>query len=226
MARARLRAESDKPRASATRDPLRDTVRALDEWMRRRQGITEFTDDPNCILRISLAAAERELRLADGVVVRVGDTIIEIHFWNERMPQAGRSGGLGWGGRFSRRLRRSFDDLALALERDPRLADVVAMRGRLAFAGARDSDDSRRFGAWFGFEMAETTRADTLRHRLHDIVEDFWLYALTYTFNPGAVRGRSLVRRRDDMWISRARLTERYGARDRAPKDLRLTGRR
>jgi hypothetical protein len=192
---------------------VRETVRALDERMRRRQGIIEFTDDPHCILRISLARADCDLRLADGVLVRAGDPIIEMHFWNERMPQARGAAGLGWGGRFSRRLRRSFDDLAFALDRDPRLAGAVAMRGRLAFAGARNGDDARRFGAWFGFDMADAARADTLRRRLRDFAEDLWLFALTYTFNPGGLHGRSLVRRRDDMWISRARLVDRYGVR-------------
>jgi hypothetical protein len=199
-------------------DPLRGAVRAVDGWMRRRQGIVEFTDDPTCILRISLEAADRELRLADGAVVNLGDRIVEMHFWNERLPQASGAIGLGWGGRFGRRLRRSLDDLAVALERDPRFSDVVALRGRLAFSGVRDSADSRRFGAWFGFEVAEETRPNTLRHRLHDIAEDFWLLALTYTFNPGALHGRSLVRRHDDMWISRARLIERYGARGKAAR--------
>jgi hypothetical protein len=186
--------------------------------MRLRQGITEFTDDPNCILRISLEAADRELRLADGAVVRPGERVLEMHFWNERLPQARGPIGLGWGRRFSRRLRRSFDDLAIALEHDPRFSDVVALRGRLAFAGARDSADCRRFGAWFGFEVAEETRATTLRDRLHAVAEDFWLLALTYAFNPGALRHRSLVRRHDDMWISRARLIERYGLRGEAAK--------
>jgi hypothetical protein len=186
--------------------------------MRRRQGITEFTDDPGCILRISLEAADRELRLADGAVVSLGDPIVEIHFWNERLPQASSAIGLGWGGRFGRRLRRSFDNLAATLERDPRYSDVVAVRGRLAFAGVRNDADCQRFGAWFGFEVAEETGPITLRHRAHDVAEDFWLLALTYTFNPGALHGRSLVRRHDDMWISRAGLTQRYGARREAAR--------
>jgi hypothetical protein len=102
--------------------------------------------------------------------------------------------------------------LAVALDRDPRLAGVVALRARLAFAGVRDSADSRRFGAWFGFELAETTRAATPRQRVRAIIDDLWLLALTYTFNPGALRRRALVRRHDDMWISRAALIARYGA--------------
>jgi len=212
LAGGRTGEDADKPQTSRAIDPLRDVVRALDRWMRRRQAITEFTDDPSCILRISLEAAERELRLADGAVVSLGDPIVEIHFWNERLPQASAAIGLGWGRRFGRRLQRSFDSLAVALARDPRYSGVVAVRGHLAFAGVRNNADCQRFGAWFGFEVAEETRPTTLSHRVHDVAEDFWLLALTYTFNPGALHGRSLVRRHDDMWISRARLIERYGA--------------
>jgi hypothetical protein len=183
--------------------------------MRVRQGITEFSDNPNCILRISLGTADHALTLADGVVVAPGDPVLDIHFWNERLPQAGESRGLGWGGRFGRQLLRSFAELAAAVDRDPDLAGAVAVRGRLAFAGARDGDDCRRFGAWFGFEATDPDRPLPLKRRLANLGEDIWLLALTYAFNPGALRGRAVLRRRDDLWISRPALLARYAAKQK-----------
>jgi len=205
----------DGPAASGVRGPLRHAVRALDEWMRIRQGIFEFSDNPNCMLRISREIATRAHRLEDGTELRAGDRILDVHFWNERMPQAAESTGLGWGGRFGRRLVRSFTELAEVLRRDPAFSDVVAIRARLAFAGARSGDDCRRFGAWFGFEAIADPRPPRLKRRLAHLGEDLWLLALTYTFNPGGLHGRALLRRRDDLWISRDALMTRYAARAR-----------
>jgi hypothetical protein len=189
---------------------IKQAVRRLDAWIRRLQGFIEFNTGPTCMLRVAVIRAEREMRLSDGAIIRRGDKIIDIHFWNERLPKASASQGLGWGGRFGRQLRRSFVDLAAAIDVDPRLAGAVAIRGRLAFAGARNRDEMRRFGQWFGFESAEHAGPLPLRRRLHDAGEDIWLLALTWTFNPGCLPTRQMVRRREDLWISKAKLLERY----------------
>lgn len=189
---------------------LKQIVRRLDAWIRRLQGFIEFSTNPTCMLRVVVIRAEREMRLSDGAMIRPGDTIIDIHFWNERLPKASAGQGLGWGGRFGRQLRRSFVDLAMAIDADPRLAGAVAVRGRLAFAGARNREEMRRFGQWFGFEGAEESGPLPLRRRLHDAAEDIWLLALTWTFNPGCLPTRQMVRRREDLWISKAKLLERY----------------
>jgi hypothetical protein len=194
-------------------------VRRLDAWIRRLQGFIEFSTSPTCMLRVVVIRAEREMRLSDGAVIQPGDAVIDIHFWNERLPKTSAGQGLGWGGRFGRQLRRSFVDLAAAIDADPRLAGAVAVRGRLAFAGARNRDEMRRFGQWFGFEGAEQTGSLPLRRRLHDAAEDIWLLALTWTFNPGCLPTRQMVRRREDLWISKAKLLERYATpvKQRAP---------
>ena len=187
--------------------PLKGLVRWLDKRMRRGQGLIEFSSASSCILRVSRCGATETVSLTDGSVIRPGDVVLDIHFWNEHLPQA--PSGLAFGGRFGRLLSRSIGELARAIEADPRFADAVAVRGRLAFAGARNAEDVRRFGAWFGFEAAPQARLP-LGRRIHDAFEDIWLFLLTWTFNPGALRGRSLRRRREDLWISRERLVEKY----------------
>jgi hypothetical protein len=195
---------------------MRGLVCGLDAWVRRSQGFVEFSDNPTCMLRVAPCTAETELRLSDGVVVARGAPILDLHFWNERLPQAADSHGLGWGRRFGHQLLRSLGDLAVALERDPRLADAVAIRGRLAFAGVRNREENRRFGGWFGMEMAEEEGPIPLVQRLHDAGEDLWLLALTYTFNPGSLHRRAVIRRRDDLWISRERMISRHGAEEKS----------
>jgi hypothetical protein len=185
----------------------------LDAWMRRQQGMLELNTSPTCMLRVVMIRAENEMRLSDGAIIGRGDRIIDLHFWNERMPKTSAGQGLGFGGRFGRQLRRSFVDLAGAIDTDPRLAGAVAVRARLAFAAARNRDEMHRFGHWFGFEGAEETGPLSLRRRLHDAAEDIWLLILTWTFNPGCLPTRQTVRRREDLWISKAKLIERYAAK-------------
>ena len=178
--------------------------------MRRQQGILELNTSPACMLRVVMIRAEYDMRLSDGAIIRRGDRIVDLHFWNERMPKTSAGQGLGWGGRFGRQLRRSFVDLATAVDADPRLAGAVAVRARLAFAGARNREEMHRFGHWFGFEGAEESGALPLSRRLHDAAEDIWLLILTWTFNPGCLATRQTVRRREDLWISKGKLVERY----------------
>ncbi|HEY1425737.1 MAG TPA: hypothetical protein VGF50_03615 [Caulobacteraceae bacterium] len=190
-------------------------MRGFDRWLCRQSDMVYFSDSPNCILRVARSRADSEITLSDGVVVARGDPILELHFWNEQMPQTSANPGLGWGGRFGRQLIRSFGELAVAMQSDPRLSDAVAIRGRLAFAAARNLDDARRFGHWFGLETPAESQMP-LGRRLHDAAEDFWLVALSYAFNPGSLRGRQISRRRDDLWMSRQVLLARYGAQRRA----------
>lgn len=175
-----------------------------------------FSDNPECILRVERRRAERAITLSDGVVVAKGDPILELHFWNEQMPKTTAKPGLGWGGRFGRRLLRSFGELAAVIESDPRLCDAVAVRGRLAFAAARNRDDMRRFGHWFALETPVEPERLPLGRRLHDAAEDVYLVALSYAFNPGSLRGRQTLRRRDDLWMSKATLLARHGVKRKA----------
>jgi len=183
----------------------------LDHWLVRRNGAFEFSDNPACMLRVAKSVAETAITLSDGVAVRKGDPILELHFWNERIPQASATHGLGWGGRFGRQLIRSFGELAVAVERDPRLREAVAVRGRLSFAGARSRDEMRRFAHWFALETPAQARPPSLAGRLHAVGEDIWQLALSYAYNPGCLRDRQAVRVRDDLWMSKATLLARYG---------------
>lgn len=214
-------AEADA--ASATRDtaafraPLKALLRGLDRRMRGSQGLIEFDSSPDCMVRVSVFPAAERIVLSDGVVVERGAPVLDIHFWNERLPQT--SPGIGFGGRFGRRLARSFGELSIAIQTDPKISHAVAVRGRLAFASERNQDEMARFGALFGFESVKPSRI-SLALRLHDIAEDVWLFLLTWTYNPNSLKGRSFWRRRENLWVSKERLIEHYRRRRAArPSD-------
>jgi len=70
---------------------------------------------------------------------------------------------------------------------------------------------ARRFGAYFGFKPAEGDAPSSLGRRLHDRAEDIWLWALAWAYNPACLKGRDLARGRDEVWISRTDLIDRFG---------------
>jgi len=62
---------------------VRQLVRGFDALLAQYYGIHEFTDDPDCIMRIALARAGRDIALSDGTSVRADDAVIDLHWWNE-----------------------------------------------------------------------------------------------------------------------------------------------
>jgi len=183
----------------------------LDDKLKRDRGVTEFAGYARSILCVAVVPAEAAVRLSDGTVVAVGEPLIEIHFAHQRMPQARGGAGIGWGARFGRLLTISFRELAAAVNVDPHLRDAKALRARLAFASERNRGDARRFGARFGLQTIEPPTLVSMARRVHDFGEDLWLVALTWVFNPGALKGRSVLRMREDLWMSRNQLIARFG---------------
>jgi hypothetical protein len=184
----------------------------MDSWLRQAQQFIELDDNPNSMIRLTIRVANHSVMLRDGVTLSPGEKFLDIHFLNERIPQSSDLRGLAWAGRFGRMLRRSFAELSAVIDADPRFQGIEAIRGRLAFSNERSRDEMRRFGAWFAFDDLETTVRSSIWERLHDGLEDIWLFALAWAYNPGSLPGRTLVRRRDDLWISRKALVSRYGS--------------
>ena len=60
-------------------------VRSVDALLRQCQGIEEFTDDEECVYRVSQAHANRARTLSDGVSIANGQPILQIHFWHEHL---------------------------------------------------------------------------------------------------------------------------------------------
>jgi len=181
----------------------------LDASLRRERGVIEFAGGSG-ILRVALIASDVEARLPSGLVIHKGDPIIELHFANERLPQAGDGAGIGWGAKFGRKLTSAFREPAVGVQIDPRLKDAKAVLGRLAFAGERNRGDTVRFGHRFGFECCEIPAKTPLARQFHDFGEDIWLVGLTWVFNRGSLKGRSVLRLREDLWMSPERLIEFY----------------
>jgi hypothetical protein len=193
-------------------------AQGVDAILRHWHGIHDFTDDPDCVFRISLIRAATSLRFADGTHVGEGDPVLELHFWNEHlpiMPAAGPS--VAWAGQLARQMRRSLHLLDRHLEREDPLREVVALSGATPFSSRLGMIQVLRTGRRFGFELFETDEEAERSYRLHTLFDSMLLWGLGWTFNRASLRGKALLRHRHQLWMSRARLHDRYGAASTAP---------
>lgn len=193
---------------------LRRAITTLDGYLSRKNGVAAFSDDRDCILRIALVRARWTVRLSDGTVVEPGDTVADVHCWNERIPAMPAGGAdLAWAQKASLRLRHSLRLLARAMAADPRLLPVKACRANVNFVGLGGSNASvSRIIARLGYEdVDEGEKALSLR--LHEMLENVLIGALVWTHNPEALRREKMIRERRPVWSSRARMLSLHGPR-------------
>jgi hypothetical protein len=184
-------------------------VRSVDAMLRRRQGIEEFTDDPACIFRISLARAGRALVLSDGAAIRPADPIVEIHYWNEHLSPIPEQGlNPAWAASFKRGLRYSLALVADLVAHDPRFGSVVAIHGAPAFAVESGAGSSARISERLGYDVVGDERA---HGPIHAWLDSVLVWFLMWTFNRTSTRGRGISHGRIQIWMSRRKLIERYG---------------
>lgn len=184
-------------------------VLAVDRSLRRATGIFEFCDEQDCILRIAVVESDAHIVLPDGTEVCPHDPVIDLHFWNERLQSLGQAGAsLAWGGMFRARLRSSLGMLAQYMTTDIDLVGVRACRAKPAFLRDRRI---RRLACRLGF--AEAIPELSLSGRVHEFLQTFLIYGLTWVFNPDALPEKACWPQRSYLWISRKELFRRYGMR-------------
>jgi len=221
-----------EPATPLSTQVLRKLIRGIDARVRRRNGVVEFEQGQDALLRIGTGRAEREMQLSDGTRLQPGDPLLELHFWNEHLltlPSTGPT--LRWAVSTRRQVRRSFCRLATHLQRAPDLHEVKALRIRPAFAGRNLVRNLSWIVAKHGFETAATFGKPTPALGEYDWLDSLWLWLLTWTFNPRSLRGRRFRRQRQEFWMSRARFMALYGesreaAREQARPRLRSIGAR
>ncbi len=149
------------------------------------------------------------VELPGGALVRRGDRVAEIHFWNGRI--AGRGGrdaaALTWA--FARDFRADLGALARALELGRLGPPVVAVFGASPLAAA---------GARFGF----TVRPLPPGWRRAALTA--WQRRLRRVFAP-RVAAPGIDAETAELWMAAAELRRRYGGRGPERADLAASGR-
>lgn len=191
---------------------LSRAVRGVDFLLRLRHGIEEFTDDSACIFRISVETAGSDLALSDGTLLREGDQVIHLHFWNEQLPAMTEGPNAAWAILLKRQMRHSLALLAAYLERESALDAVRALRGWPPFASRIGALQMVRTAERFGFDVIDPQAPLEWRGRIHAVLDSMFLWGLAYAYNPGRLKVyRGLLRHRYQLWISRQKLLRCYG---------------
>lgn len=188
---------------------MRALVRAFDRFLCRATGVFEFCDDPECLVRLQWARAPHDLVLSEGTRVRAGAPVLMLHLWNEHLPHPGADGpDLRWAAGVRRMLTRSFRQVARWLAEQPDGHRVEAIGGITVLAVSADGRPTPLI-RHLGFDVFPYRRA---LGRFGEFWENFYTWAIMWTFNPVSLRGRSLLRlRRAEIWMSREAFLHRYG---------------
>lgn len=187
-------------------------VMALDRWLRRRYAIREYSDRSDCLFRYRIAAAAEPAALSDGTVLRPGDAVLELHFWNEHFPPFGPGGpDLAWARQVRRSLENSLRELAAFLARHPELDHLPALRGLVALGSAGQAAQLLRLCLRLGFEPVPAPAPGPLA-RLHRLGENMLIVLLVLALNRRALAPALLRRTRTLVYMPRSVLLRCYGA--------------
>jgi hypothetical protein len=190
---------------------VEQAVFALDQWLRQRQGVYEYSDDPLCMFRAQRARADCVLSLSDGTRVRPGYPVLNLHLWNEHVPGMGESSvSMTWAREFTRRVEISMRALARHLRWNRSLDDVVAIRGDMRLGTAEQSDQLARLAGRYGFEPAGSEGFDFGLGAVRRTAENVFICLLVLATNPVTLRAPVLRRHHKLVYLSRAVLETRY----------------
>ncbi len=187
-------------------------VAALDERLRLRNGVVEYTDSPDCLFRIQVARNTAEYVLSDGTCLRPGDRVINLHLWNEQFPVFDERGPtLIWARTINRAFDLSLRELAQFVGARPDLKDVVAICGNMALASAGRTEQLARIVARFGFEPVAACGSRSIRRHMHELGENILISMMVLARNAAALHADTLARDRTLVLLSRKMLDRRYG---------------
>jgi hypothetical protein len=185
----------------------------LDDHLRRRLGVIEYTHSPDCIFRMQVSKSPCQQALSDGTVLRRGDRVVILHLWNEQIrhfPEGGPT--FSWARRFNRSFDISLRELAAYLAAHHELDDVVAVYADIALGSAQQSDQLIRIVNRYGFERANERDSVSLVERMHRFGENVLIVMMVFARNGAALRRDTLWRDRTLVLLSRRHLEQRYGS--------------
>jgi hypothetical protein len=197
---------------------LEAVVAALDDRLRLRHKVIEYTSSHECLFRIQLATSLEDYVLSDSTCVRAGDRIVNLHVWNEQFPcYTGKGPTLAWARRVNYAFDLSLRELAAFLEVRRDLDDVLAICANLSLEPAERSGQLVRFVGRFGFERVAAANSRSFRQQMHCFGENILISMMVLARNAAALRVDTLRRDRTLVFLSRRELRRRYGlARGRA----------
>jgi len=198
-------------RGSADHPWLQKLVSKLDVWLRRRQRVFEYTWARDCIFRMAIDNLDRALDLPDGVHLRSGDRVVNLHLWNEQVPPVPVAGAtIAWARQMNRGLAVSLHHLAEYLAARPGLDDIKAIRANMGFGTSQQGQQLARISGRYGFAPAPKSGSVSRGAAIHRFGENILISLMVLARNTVALRPDSLWRDRTEVFLSRQTLDERF----------------
>ncbi len=215
------------PSVARTRPPtghpwLGALVEKIDRHLRRRHGVSEYTQSPDCFCRMQIVHTSDDLLLGDGTRVQPGDRVVILHFWTDQVPPMPVGGPtLGWARLMSENFTLSLQELARHLAGRTDIDDVAAVRVDIALGATARSGQISRILSRFGFQVMPRRHPLSIVERIHRYGENVLISLMVFAHNAIALRTDTLVRDRVVAYLSRPVLEQRYGAS--AKRELRTS---
>ncbi len=186
-------------------------VRLIDRALQRRLQLSLISDDPACILRIAPGVSARAVTLRDGARIARGEPILELHFWNERLPALPPGGAtLAWAVDVARRAQYSLRLLADYIEREPKFNSIRAVHAEMGFLEGEHLPEMGVLVEHLGFEFL-AGQAPGWRFWKYAYWENLFSWWLMWTFNPTSLTGKHFAKMaRSELWLSRATLMRNF----------------
>ncbi len=118
----------------------------LDRWLRRRQGVFEYSSTRECLFRTQRTDAAHYCCLEDGSTIHPGAAILTLHVWNDHVPAIGADGPtIGWARRFAGALDFSLGELARFLRERPDFSGIAGIRIEMGMGMRGPTNEASRF---------------------------------------------------------------------------------
>ncbi len=189
---------------------MRRLIKGFDRVVCWALGVHEFSSEPGCVLRIRLTRTRRALVLPGGIIPP-GAPVVELHLWNERLPQIPPPGAdIAWARVAGRSLAHSLRSLASHLQQEPSLRGVRAIGGATVLVKSESSAGGAGLVSRLGFHILPYHHA---LGRFAEFWENTYTWALMGAFNRASLRRRSFLRlRRVEIWMTAEEFLRRFGS--------------
>ncbi len=185
----------------------------IDDRLRRWNRVFEYSKDPHCMFRMQIGIARQDVSLSDGTLLRCGDRLIDLHLWNEHIPEVPPEGPtIRWARQWAHGMYASLHQVSDFLGEHPELEDVEVIRAHTVLATARMEPQLVRIMGHFGFQTIRDDRPVSWAERFHRAGENVLGLLFVLAVNPRRARISVLSRTRSDFLISRKALRQRCQA--------------
>jgi hypothetical protein len=193
---------------------MRNAIRLFDRLLRRILGVFEFCADPACLFRVRVAPVPHAIPLAGGTIP-AGVPMLELHLWNEHVPQMPPEGpDLAWAVQMRRMLVATLRALAGQIPTDPRLAGVQVVGG-VSVLVSRGGAGAAKLVTGLGFSVYPYHNP---LGRFGEFWENFYTWGLMWAFNEVSLRHRPLLQlHRAEAWMPIAEFLRRFGQKALLP---------